>query len=114
MLQRKLSHIENGYIRHNPDAIAATIIELICDDLKFSNMENSTQYMMLNNKLKDNKKNIKKKVKANEKEIKDRKKEITKNNRGKSKFFEKYSDRIESIKESDLKMKQKEKTRKKR
>ena len=114
MLQRKLSHIENGYIRHNPDAIAATIIELICDDLKFSNMENNTQYMMLNNKLKDNKKNLKKKVRENEKKLKDIKKEKTKGTRGKSKFFEKYSDRIESIKESDLKMKQKEKARKKR
>lgn len=114
MLQRKLSHIENGHIRHNPDAIAATIIELICDDLKFSNMENNTQYMMLNNKLKDNKKNIKKKVKENEKKIKDIKKERAKGTRGKSKFFEKYSERIESIKESDLKMKQKEKARKKR
>ena len=60
LMQRNLSHIENGYIRHNPDAIAASIIQLICDDLKFSNMENNAQYMMLNNKLKDSKKSLKK------------------------------------------------------
>ncbi len=38
--------------RHNPDAIAASIIELICDDLKFKDMQNDTQYVMLNDKLK--------------------------------------------------------------
>ena len=47
LIQRNLSQIENGYIRHNPDAIAASIIQLICDDLKFNNMENNTQYVML-------------------------------------------------------------------
>ena len=101
LIQRKLSHVENGYIRHNPDAIAASIIQLICDDLKFNNMENNIQYMMLNNKLKDSKKSLKKEAKTNKENIRTSK---TKNqNRGKSKFFEKYSERIASIKESDLK-----------
>ena len=107
LIQRHLSHIENGYIRHNPDAIAATIIQLICDDLKFNNMENNAQYMMLNNKLKDSKKSLKKQTKETKKEIKDsRQKDIKKH--GKSKFFEKYSDRIKSIQESDLKQKEKQ------
>ena len=115
MIQRKLSHIERGYIRHDPDAIGAAIIELICDDMKFNNMENNAQYMMLNNKLKDNKKSIKKKQKENTKKInnsKKAKKEAMKQR--KSKFYEKYSDRIESIKESDLKLKQKEKKQKRK
>ena len=107
LIQRNLSHIENGYIRHNPDAIAASIIQLICDDLKFNNMENNAQYMMLNNKLKDNKKSLKK----NEKQVKKtenlKKKQGKRAKVGQSKFFEKYSDRIESIKESDLKQKEK-------
>lgn len=115
MIQRKLSHVENGHIRHNPDAIAAAIIQLICDDLKFNNMENNTQYMMLNNKLKDSKKNIKKNIKANDRKLKEHKKaKKEENKQRKSKFFEKYSDRIESIKESDLKLKQKEKMQKKK
>ena len=106
LIQRDLSYIENGYIRHNPDAIAASIIQLICDDMKFNNMENNTQYMMLNNKLKDSKKSLKKQSKENKKKINDTKE---KGKRGKSKFYEKYSDRIKSIQESDLKQKEKAK-----
>ena len=111
LIQRNLSHIENGYIRHNPDAIAASIIQLICDDLKFSNMENNAQYMMLNNKLKDSKKSLKKQEKEKKKKIEEVKKEREERQRN-SKFFKKYSERIESIKESDLKQKKKEELRK--
>ena len=110
LIQRKLSHIENGYIRHNPDAIAATIIQLICDELKFNNMENNTQYMMLNNKLKDSKKTLKKQEKSNKAKIKEHQKaKKGKKKTRKSKFFEKYKERIESIQESDLKQEQKQK-----
>ena len=110
LIQRNLSQIENGYIRHNPDAIATSIIQLICDDLKFNNMENNTQYVMLNNKLKDTKKTLKKKDKEDKKQTKEKKSKHDKKN--KSKFFEKYSDRIQSIKESDLKQKEKAKMQK--
>ena len=110
LIQRNLSQIENGYIRHNPDAIAASIIQLICDDLKFNNMENNTQYVMLNNKLKDTKKTLKKKDKEDKKQTKKKKSKHDKKNQ--SKFFEKYSDRIQSIKESDLKQKEKAKMQK--
>lgn len=110
LIQRNLSHIENGYIRHNPDALAASIIQLICDDLKFNNMENNTQYMMLNNKLKDSKKSLKKQEKEKKKKIANSKKEESDKQR-KSKFFKKYSERIESIQESDLKQKKKEELR---
>ena len=114
MIQRKLSHVEHGHIRHNPDAIAATIIQLICDDLKFNNMENNAQYMMLNNKLKDSKKSIKRKNKENEIKIKNHKSAQKQDlKQRKSKFFEKYSDRIESIKESELKLQQKEENKRK-
>ena len=112
LLQRKLSHIENGFIRHNPDAIAASIIQLICDDLKFNNMENNTQYMMLNNKLKDSKKSLKKQQKASKKDSK-KGKDKEKGKRGKSKFFEKYEKRMQSIQESDIKQKERAKQAKK-
>ena len=104
LIQRKLSHIENGFIRHNPDAIAASIIQLICDDLKFNNMENNTQYMMLNKKLKDSKEKLKNQQKYSKKA---RKKDKDKGRREKSKFFEKYEKRLRSIQESDLKQKEK-------
>ena len=105
LIQRNLSYIENGFIRHNPDAIAASIIQLICDDLKFNNMENNAQYMMLNNKLKDSKKSLKKTNKDKTKKMNEAKGKRTK--KGQSKFFEKYSERIQSIQESDEKQKEK-------
>lgn len=107
LIQRNLSHIENGKIRHNPDAIAASIIQLICDDLKFNNMENNAQYMMLNKKLKSSKKSLKKQTKDNKKNVKNKKGKRTK--MGKSKFFDKYSDRIQSIRESEIKQEERQK-----
>lgn len=100
LIQRNLSYIDSEFIRHNPDAIASSIIELICEDLKFRDMQNDTQYLLLNSRLKSTKKQLKTTMKKNVK--KDNKKEKNKT-RSKSKFAEKYSDRIESIKESDEK-----------
>ena len=100
LIQRNLSYIDSEFIRHNPDAIASSIIELICEDLKFRDMQNDAQYLLLNSRLKSTKKQLKTTMKKNVK--KDNKKEKNKT-RSKSKFSEKYSDRIESIKESDEK-----------
>lgn len=102
LLQRNLSYIDGEFIRHNPDAIASSIIELVCEDLKFRDMQNDAKYLMLNSRLKENKKHLRKTMK------KDGKNGNTgtynKNEeRGKSKFAEKYNDRIKSIKESDEK-----------
>lgn len=109
LLQRNLSYIDGEHIRHNPDAIAASIIELICDDLKFKDMQNDTQYVMLNDKLKDAKKTMKTSAKENAKELVEKtNSRHSKEHVKKSKFFKKYQDRIESIQESELKMKQKE------
>ena len=60
LIQRNLSYIDGEFIRHNPDAIASSVIELICEDMKFRDMENDSRYVMLNSKLKDTKKKIKK------------------------------------------------------
>ena len=98
LLQRNLSYIEGEFIRHNPDAIASSIIELICEDLKFRDMQNDTKYLMLNSKLKETKKKLK--TTMDIKPIKQNKKE-TEMRKAKSKFAEKYNDRIQSIKESD-------------
>lgn len=100
LMQRNLSTIENGRIRHNSDVVATSIMELICEDLKFKDMQNDTRYIMLENKLKDTKKKIKKN--------KPQKIKKTKNKKSSSKFFEKYNDRIESIQSSGKPKKQKE------
>lgn len=100
LMQREISHIEGDYIRHNPDAIAASIIQLICDDLKFRDMQNDTKYVLLNDRLKEAKRNLK----ENSKNDNFRKTKV-KAERGESKFFQKYKDRIESIQEAETKMK---------
>ena len=94
LIQRNLSSIENDRIRHNPDAIATSIIQLICDDLKFKDMQNDTQFLMLDSRIKDTKKKLKK---NNNKKVK------KDNKKSNSKFFEKYNERIISIKESSKK-----------
>ena len=104
LMQRDISCVTDGYVRHNPDAIAASIIQLICDDLKFNDMQNNTQYMILNDKLKDAKKSLKQDQKA-------RPKTSNKTPRGKSKFYQKYQERIKSIQDAEIKEKEREKKR---
>lgn len=100
LMQREISYVTENYIRHNPDAIAASIIGLICDDLKFKDMQNDTKYVLLNDRLKEAKKALKESNKHDN--IRQTKK---KRPREESKFFQKYKDRIESIQEAELKMK---------
>ncbi len=106
-LQRDLSKISDGCIRHDPDLVASSIIELICDDLKYQDKQNDPQFLMLNNKLREDKRinKIKKHMKKEEKKNQKHPKEKTKKT---SKFSSKYSDRIASIKEADEMIKLKE------
>jgi len=96
IVKRDLASIEDGHIRHNPDAIAKAIIELICEDLRFKDKQNDPEYLMLSHKLKY------KKVTSSKKE-KWKKPKLDKS--GKSKFYAKYQDRIISLKESNEKTK---------
>lgn len=110
-LQRNLAVVSDDYIRHDPNLVASSIIELICDDLKYQDKQNDPQYMMLNNKLREEKRinKIKKDMKKKEKKAKKGKnkdKEV-KRSKSKSKFSNKYSERIASIRESDRKAKRK-------
>lgn len=98
LIKRDLATIDNNCIRHNPDAIARAIIELICEDLKFKDKQNDPEYLILSQKLKY------KKIKSNQ-NPKWKKQKLDKN--GKSKFYSKYEKRILSIKESDEKLKRK-------
>ena len=106
-LQRNLSMIKDDLIRHDPSLVASSIIELICDDLKYQDKQNDPQYLMLNTKLREEKRinKIKKNMKKKEKSRKNKNK--TKRMKTKSKFSNKYSDRIASIREADAKVRQK-------
>ena len=104
IIQKNLSRIEGEYIRHDPDMVASTIMELICTDLKFKDQQYNTQYVLLNSKLKEHKKTEKTKKKINDainKKNRKNQKNSEDNYKTKSKFNKKYSDRIRDIKNSD-------------
>ena len=107
-LQRNLSMIKEEHIRHDPNLVASSIIELICDDLKYQDKQNDPQYLMLNTKLKEEKRinKIKKRMKKDAKNGRNQKKK-EKLLKSKSKFSNKYSERIASIREADEKAKRK-------
>lgn len=95
LIQRNLSYIDGEFIRHNPDAVATAIIQLICEDMKFRDRQNDAQYVMLNDRIKKTKKSLK----ANRQPVPKKKKaDILTSN---SKFASKYQERIISIQESD-------------
>ena len=111
LVQRNLSYIQDERIRHNPDAVAAAIIEIICEDLKFKDKQNDPKYVMMNAKLK-----YEKKMKNIPKTNKHKKQPERKHIQGKqSKFVQQYGDRIQSIRNTDAnirknKMEMQEKT----
>ena len=113
-LQRNLATVTDGYIRHDPNLVASSIIELICDDLKYQDKQNDPQYMMLSNKLREDKRiqKIQKKMEKKEKKNIKNPSKAKETKRGKSKFSSKYSERIASIKEADEKTKKKNQQRK--
>ena len=113
-LQRNLATVTDGYIRHDPNLVASSIIELICDDLKYQDKQNDPQYMMLSNKLREDKRiqKIQKKMEKKEKKNIKNPSKAKETKRGKSKFSSKYSERIASIKEADEKTKKKSQQRK--
>lgn len=103
LLQRNLSSIIDDNVRHNPKAVAEAIVQIICDDLKFKDKQNDPQYIMLNSRLKEEKKrkkNAKPIYKVKEEKIATDKE---KKNKKTSKFNTKYKERIESIQTSDEK-----------
>lgn len=93
LVKADISCVEGEYIRHDADELAKTIIELICTELKFRDKQNDDQYLLLNSKLKEAKKSKKKKTK--------KRTQKPKKNKKTSKFASKYSERIESIKQSE-------------
>lgn len=98
IIQKDMSMIKQDLIRHDPDAVASAIIELICNDLKFKDQQNSKQYVLLNTKLQKQKKTEKVKTNTKQKEKKQKIKQTKKlEPKKRSKFNEKYKDRIKAI-----------------
>ena len=110
LLQKDLSQIVDDVVRHNTEAVAESVIELVCDDMKFKNQHNDPKYVMLNAKLREDKYKLKRERKAKKlakkPELKKAKRQEKHAKRTVSKFNSKYRDRIKSIQESDLKRKQ--------
>lgn len=110
IIQKDMSCIKNDRIRHNPTMIASTIIELICNELKFKDEQNGTEFLLLNSILKEENKGIKKE-KSIQKQHKNIVKKATQNvkkkkSNRKSKFSEKYKERVESIQNTETKIKE--------
>ena len=97
--------IADNHIRHDPNLVASSIIELICDDLKYQDKQNDPQYLMLNTKLREEKRinKIKKDMAKKEKKAKKGKNVKIAEKKNTSKFSNKYSQRIASIREADEK-----------
>ena len=113
-LQRNLSMIKDEHIRHDPSLVASSIIELICDDLKYQDKQNDPQYLMLNTKLREEKRINKIKRNMEKKAKKEAKGKLPKETKkkSKSKFSNKYSERIASIREADEKARRRTKVEK--
>lgn len=110
LIKRNMSCIKGNRIRHDSDVMASTIIEMICNDLKFHDMQNDTEYLLLNSILKEQKKIQEKEAKRArkrknmEQKITNKVKEEKRVAHKPSKFQEKYKDRVESIQNVEAKI----------
>ena len=102
-IKKNISTIIDGKVRHDPNMVAEAAIKLICNDLKYEDRENDPEYVMLNAKLKSDKRinKIKKIQSKEEKKKSNKNQKTTKSKHTKtrqSKFRNKYSERIKSKK----------------
>ena len=104
-IKKNISTIIDGKVRHDPYMVAESAKKLICNDLKYEDKEDDPEYVMLNAKLKSDKRinKIKKMQAKMEKKEQRKPQDKKKQPVRKSKFNSKYSDRIQSIRESDEK-----------
>lgn len=111
LIKRDISKIHSGFIRHDSNKVAKIIMELICNELKFKDMQNDTEYLLIESVLKSQKKYLTKQTKNNNKQ-KNIVKKATKKVKGKekekrrSKFATKYKDRVQSIQNTDAQIKE--------
>jgi len=102
LIKRDLACVDNGVIRHDSDKVAKIVMELICNELKFKDLQNDTEYLLIESVLKNQKKYIAKLEKKNKKQKNSIKKASRANvKKAKSKFATKYQERFQSIQNSD-------------
>jgi uncharacterized cofD-like protein len=104
LIKRDLSCIHSGLIRHDADKVAKIIMELICNELKFKDLQNDTEYLLVESVLKDQKKYLAKLDKKNKKQkniVKKATKKVKGRERKTSNFASKYKERVQSIQNSD-------------
>lgn len=105
LIKRDLACIYSGVIRHNSEKVAKVIMELICNELRFKDLQNDTEYMLIESVLKNQKKYIAKLEKQNKKQkniVKKAKNNVRNHEkRAKSRFATKYQDRVKSIQNTD-------------
>ncbi|MBR1540967.1 MAG: YvcK family protein [Clostridia bacterium] len=105
LIKRDLACIDHGLIRHDSSKVAKIIMELICNELKFKDLQNDTEYLLIESVLKNQKKYIAKLEKQNKKQKKIVKKATnhvkSHEKRAKSKFATKYEERVKSIQNAD-------------
>ena len=105
LIKRDLACINSGLIRHDPNKVAKIIMELICNELKFKDLQNDTEYLLIESVMKNQKKYIAKLEKKNKKQrsiVKKATNKVRGNERhSKSKFATKYKERVKSIQNAD-------------
>lgn len=105
LIKRDLACVEHGLIRHDSSKVAKIIMQLICNELRFKDLQNGTEYMLIESVLKNQKKYIAKLEKQNKKQKNIVKKATNRvkehERRTKSKFATKYKDRVKSIQNTD-------------
>lgn len=105
IIKRDLACIKSGLIRHDSEKVAKIIMELICNELKFKDLQNDTEYLLIESVLKNQRKYIAKLEKKNKKQKNIVKKATNKvksnEKRAKSKFATKYQERVKSIQNAD-------------
>ena len=100
VIERNMSKIIDGHIRHDPDVVAQIIIDFICNELKYHDQHQSTEYLLLQSVLKEQRKKQAKKEKLIAKgKLPKEEAHIKKT----SKYREKYNERIESVRKADKK-----------
>lgn len=108
-IKEDMSIIKDDFVRHNSMIIADTLISMICDDIKYEDKHNDIEYVMMNSKLQADKE-----INKKNKKMKKNKMEVNEEKKYKSKFANKYSDRIQSIKTSDEKAMKRKKVKSKK
>ena len=102
VIQKDMSCIKNDKIRHNADVVASIVIEMLCNDLKFHDLQNNTEYLLLQSVLKEQKKIQAREAKRSKStalvETKAKHNTLMKRD---SRFKTKYRERVESIQNSD-------------